>query len=94
MKALVSAVFPRNESLPGIRDTNSDSDVDEMDPEDISNTSDGGGKVQDEFFSEEEKVDELESGILTMEHRLRIHRRNTITWSRPYSLLVPGMMNG
>ncbi|KAI0430588.1 hypothetical protein F5Y09DRAFT_330948 [Xylaria sp. FL1042] len=77
----LAAVFPRNESLPGIRDTDSDSDVDEIDPEDISNASDGGGKVQDEFFSEEEKGDELESGILTMEHRLRILRRNTITWN-------------
>jgi hypothetical protein len=82
-----------NELSLAIHDDDSDLDVTETDLEDISNASDSGGEIQEEFFPEEGELHELESGILTREHRLRVLQQNTIIWSMLHYLLVPRMMD-
>lgn len=74
----LSGGIRHNESSLGIRGTDSDSDVSETDIEDISNASDSDGEMQEELFPVQEELNELESGILTREHRLRILQQNTL----------------
>lgn len=77
-----------NESSLAIRDTDSDSDVNETDLEDMLNASDSNSKIQDEFVPEEEELLELDRGVITWEHRLRIPQQNTIIWNMSRFILI------
>jgi len=91
----LAAKTSREELALGIHDYDGDSDVNEIDLEDISNASDSDDHdMQDddemqEFFPEDgELLQELDCGVLTQGHRQRVLQRNTSIWSMLHFLPV------
>jgi hypothetical protein len=49
--------------------------------------------MQEDFIPKEEELLDLDCGLLTPEHRRRIHQQNLVIWGMSYFLLVPCMVD-